>query len=169
MTDALPGTPADGRPQASTTPAVAPILRRALVYGGILAVGLAVVGSIVGYLVAGIPGLTSALIAAVLTVVFFGLTAATVLIASHVAKGQMFSTVFFGIVLGGWLAKLLVFFVAVLFVSRQEFIDPYVFFITIVVAVIGSLVVDVLAFRNARVPYVSDVDLPGPQAPDSNP
>jgi len=103
----------------------------------------------------------------VMTVVFFGLTAATVLVASHVAKGQMFSTVFFGIVLGGWLAKLLVFFVAVLFVSRQEFIDPYVFFITIVIAVIGSLVVDVLAFRNARVPYVSDVDLPGRQGPDS--
>ena len=61
------------------------------------------------------------------------------------------------------------FFVAVLFVSRQEFIDPYVFFITIVIAVIGSLVVDVLAFRNARVPYVSDVDLPVPERPDSTP
>lgn len=169
MTDATPETPAHDEHPAPATPAVAPILKLALLYGAILAVGLAIVGSIVGYLVAGIPGLTSALIAALMTVVFFGLTAATVLIASYVAKGQMFSTVFFGIVLGGWLAKLLVFFVAVLFVSRQSYIDPYVFFITIVVAVIGSLVVDVLAFRNARVPYVSDVELPGGQGPDSTP
>ena len=161
--------PVEQRRPESASPAVAPILRRALAYGGILAAGLAVVGAVVGYLVAGVPGLTSALIAAVLTVVFFGLTAATVLLASYVAKGQMFSTVFFAIVLGGWLAKLLVFFVAVLFVSRQPYIDPYVFFITIVVAVVGSLVADVLAFRNARVPYVSDVDLPGENRPSSTP
>ena len=34
------------------------------------------------------------------------------------------------------------------------------FFGSVIVAVLGSLVVDVLAFQRSRVPYVSDIDLP---------
>ncbi|PJJ61589.1 hypothetical protein [Compostimonas suwonensis] len=138
-----------------------PILKRALLYGAILTAALAIVGSIVGFLVAGVPGLVSALIGALMTVVFFGLTAATILLATRVSKGQIISTGFFAIVLGGWLVKLLIFLGIVVILGRTSFIDPMVFFVSIVVAVIGSLVVDVLAFVRARVPYVSDVSLPG--------
>lgn len=145
----------------ATSSTAAPILRRALLYGAILAVGIAVVGGLVGFVVGGLEGLLSALIAAALTVVYFGLTAATILLAVKVSHGSLFSTLFFGIVLGGWLAKLLIFLVLVIVLSRQEFIEPYVFFVTIVIGVVGSLAADVLAFQRARVPYVSDVTLPG--------
>jgi hypothetical protein len=163
MTDAssVPGRPAPesgGRHPMSTA---APILQRALLYDAVLAVGIAVVGGAVGWLVAGMPGLVSALLAAGLTVVYFGLTAATILLAVRVSRGALFSTVFFGIVLGGWLVKLLVFLVLVVVLSRASFIEPYVFFVTIVVGVIGSLTADVIAFQRSRVPYVSDVELPG--------
>ena len=58
----------------------ATILARALVYGGILAVAIAVVGSVVGYIAAGGPGLVSALIGAGLTAILMGLTALSILL-----------------------------------------------------------------------------------------
>lgn len=150
-------TDAHARTDATAPSPAAPLLKRALLYTAIFAAALAGVGALVGFLVGGSEGLASALIAAVMTVVFFGLTAITVLVAGQVARGQMFSSAFFAIVLGGWLLKFLIFFALVVVLSRQTFIDPYVFFVTIVVAVLGSLVIDVLAFTRSRLPYTDSV------------
>jgi hypothetical protein len=139
--------------------AAAPLLKRALVYGSILAAGIAVLGSLIGFLVDGVPGLLGALVGAAMTALFLGLTAATILLASRVSKGELFSTAFFGIVMGGWLLKLLVFLGIVLLLANQDFLNPLVMFVTIVVAVLGSLAVDVLAFVRTRTPI--DVALPG--------
>ena len=139
----------------------ATILARALVYGGILTVAIAIVGSIVGYLVAGTPGLVSALIGAGLTALFMGFTALSILLAARVTKGEASSTLFFGIVLGVWLLKFVVFIVILVLLRDQPFIEPLVMFFAILAAVIGSLVVDVVAYVGARVPYVGDVQLPG--------
>lgn len=139
----------------------ATILARALVYGVILTVAIAVVGSIVGFLVAGGPGLVSALIGAGLTALFMVLTAGSIVLAAKVTKNEPSSTLFFGIVLGSWLLKF-VLFIAILVVLRgQPFLEPLVFFFSILAAVIGSLVVDVIAFLGSRTPYVGDVPLPG--------
>ncbi len=139
----------------------ATILARALVYGGILTVAIAVVGSIAGYLVAGVPGLLSALIGAGLTALFMGFTALSILLAARVTKGEASSTLFFGIVLGVWLLKFVVFIIILVLLRNQPFIEPLVMFFSILAAVIGSLVVDVVAYVGARVPYVGDVTLPG--------
>ena len=139
----------------------ATILARALVYGGILTVAIAVVGSIIGYLVAGGAGLVSALIGAGLTALFMGFTALSILLAARVTKGEASSTLFFGIVLGVWLLKFIVFIVILVLLRDQPFIEPLVMFFAILAAVIGSLVVDVVAFLRSRVPYVGDIPLPG--------
>ena len=139
----------------------ATILARALVYGGILTVAIALIGSVVGYLVAGGPGLVSALIGAGLTALFMGFTALSILLAARVTKGEASSTLFFGIVLGVWLLKFVVFIVILVLLRDQPFIEPLVMFFAILAAVIGSLVVDVIAYVGARVPYVGDVALPG--------
>ena len=139
----------------------ATILARALVYGGILTVGVAVVGSVVGYVVAGVPGLVSALIGAGLTALFMGFTALSIVLAARVTKGEASSTLFFGIVLGVWLLKFIVFIVILVLLRDQPFIEPLVMFFSILAAVIGSLVVDVVAYLGARVPYVGDIPLPG--------
>jgi hypothetical protein len=139
----------------------ATILARALVYGGILTVAIAVVGSIVGYLVADGPGLVSALIGAGLTALFMGFTALSIVLAARVTKGEASSTLFFGIVLGVWLLKFVVFIVILVLLRDQPFIQPLVMLVAIVAAVIGSLVVDVIAYVGARVPYVGDIALPG--------
>ncbi|MEP6842744.1 MAG: hypothetical protein ABJA11_04435 [Pseudolysinimonas sp.] len=140
---------------------VTPILTRALRYGGILALAVAVVAGSIGLLVAGVPGLLGGLFGAVLAAVFLGLTAGSMLFAGWVAKGDTTGPTFFGIVLGVWFLKLLVFVVAAILLGRLEWVDPYVFFFSVIAAVIGSLVADIVAFLRARVPYVSDVVLPG--------
>lgn len=141
----------------------ATILARALVYGVILTVAIAIVGSTVGFLVAGVPGLVSGLIGAGLTALFMVLTAGSIVLAAKATKNEPSSTLFFGIVLGSWLLKFVLFIAILLLLRGQPFLEPLVFFFSILAAVIGSLVVDVIAFVGARVPY-ADVPLPGDEA-----
>ncbi|HEX3680640.1 MAG TPA: hypothetical protein VHU90_13040 [Galbitalea sp.] len=142
-----------------------PILVRALRWGGVMTVAVAVVGAVIGYLVAGFPGLYGALIGAVLAAVFMGLTAVSILVASRVASGPEAIVVYFGIIMGVWFIKLVVFVILALWLHGQSWLDPGVFGFTVIAAVLGSLVVDVLSFRATRSTYV-DVHLPG-QAEDS--
>jgi len=137
-----------------------PILTRALRYGGILTLAIAVVGSIIGWLVAGQAGLVSALIGAGITAIFMAFTAVSIMIASKVARTEESVMLFFGIILGSWLLKFVVFIFLMVILREQPFIDPIIMFVSILAAVIGSLVVDVLAYVRSRVPYV-DVELPG--------
>lgn len=140
---------------------VTPILTRALLYGGIVAAGVAVIGGIIGWLVAGVPGLVGALVGAALAAVYLGLTAISMLVAGKVTHGDGTSPLFFGVVLGVWLLKLVVFVVVAIWLRGQSWMDPSVFFGAVIVAVIGSLIADIVAYQRARVPYVSDVRLPG--------
>jgi hypothetical protein len=67
--------------------------------------------------------------------------------------------VFYGVVLGSSVVKLVVFFVFMYWLRGQPWFDAWVFFFTVIVAVLGSLVIDGLAFVRAR-PAI-DVPLPG--------
>jgi len=144
------------------------ILGRAIAYGAILTVSIAVVGSIVGYLVAGNSGMISALIGAGLTALFMGLTAGSIVIASRASGGDSASTIFFAVVLGAWLMKFVVFIAILVVLRSQPFLEPVVFFFAMLAAVLGSLVVDVLAFVRARESYVPGVQLPGEDTSTSN-
>lgn len=138
----------------------ASILARALVYGVILTLGIAIVGSIIGWLVAGGAGLVSALIGAGLTALFMGFTAGSIILAAKATKSDPSSVLFFAIVLGSWLLKFVVFISILLLLRSAEFVQPLVMFFSILAAVIGSLTVDVIAFVRSREPYVN-VALPG--------
>ena len=121
---------------------------------------VAVVGAVIGYLVAGSPGVYGALVGAVLAAVFMGLTAASILVATRVAYGPEALVVYFGIIMGVWFIKLVVFVILAIWLRGQSWLDPGVFGFTVIAAVLGSLVVDVLSFRTTRATYV-DVRLPG--------
>ena len=140
---------------------VAPILTRALLYGGAVAVVVGVAGGIIGWLVAGTPGLLGAVVGTGLAAVFLGLTAASMLLAGRATRGDSTSPVFFAIVLGAVGLKLVLFLVLALWLRGQTWMDLGVFAFTAIAAVIGSLIGDAVAFARARVPYVSDVRLPG--------
>lgn len=138
----------------------APVLRRALVYGAIVSFAIAVIGSIAGALVAELPGMLSALIGAGMGFVFLGLTAASILLADRVTGSDLLSPAYFGIVIGSWIVKFVVFLVLVFSLRDAAFVEPTVLFITLVAAVVGGLVTDMVAVTRSRVPYVSDVRLP---------
>lgn len=137
-----------------------PVLRRILVYGGFLALGIAVVGAILGGIFAGSIGVLSALIGTAMAVVFMGITAGSILLANRFAGTESAVGAFFGIVMGGWLLKFIVFLVLVFLLRDQPWIAPLVLFLSIIAGVIGSLVVDAVVVLKSRMTYVSDVTLP---------
>jgi hypothetical protein len=142
------------------TPTSNPVLRRALLWGAVLAAVIAVVGGIIGFVVAGSEGLVSALLGTLIAVVFMGITAGSILLANRFAGSDVFVGAFFGIVLGGWLLKFILFIVLVVMLRDADWLDPVVLFVSIVAGVIGSLVVDVLVVARSRLPYASDAKLP---------
>ncbi len=146
---------------ARIVPSSEPVLRNVLKWGGFLAIGIAVVGAVVGYLFAGWIGVTSALIGTAMAVVFLGITAASILLANRFFGSDIYVPVFFGIVLGGWLLKFVLFIILAFALKGQPWINPAVMFLTLIAGVLGSLVVDVLVVFRSRMPYASDVTLPG--------
>jgi len=137
-----------------------PILRTVLVWSATVTAILAVIGAVVGYLVAGTSGLWSALAGVLVAAVFLGITAASILIANRWYGNDLYVPVFFGIVMGGWILKFVVF-IAILFILRgQPWIQPTVFFVALVASVLASLAIDVVVMMRMRVPHVSDVQLP---------
>lgn len=141
-------------------PTSIPILRRTLVYGGILALVIAVVGASAGGVLAGGAGVVSALIGTAMAVAFMGITAASIMLANRFAGTEAAVGAFFAIVLGGWLVKFVVFLVLVVLLKGQPWIQPVVFFLSIIAGVVGSLVVDAVVVMKSRMAYVSDVALP---------
>src|SRR5690606_3392136 len=129
------------------------ILTRAIRYGLVLTAIMLVIGGLIGWFVDGVPGLVSAVVGAGLTALFMLFTAVSILIAARVTREEPSSILFFGIVLGGWFLKFIVFIVILLVLRGQPWLSPLVLFFAILAAVIGSLVVDVLAFVRAREPY----------------
>lgn len=140
---------------------VAPLMTRALRYGAIVAVAVAVVAGTIGWLTSGLPGLLGGLSGAALSAVFLGLTAVSILIAGRVTRGDAGNPAFFGIVLGVWVLKLVAFVVAAIFMRAWDAVDPVVFFWAVIAAVIGTLIGDIVALARTRIPYASDVVLPG--------
>lgn len=142
------------------TPTSNPIMKKALLWSALVAVAIAVIGATVGGLVAGVPGIAGALLGAALALVFMGITAASILLGNRFAQGEQFVGIFFGIVLGGWLLKLVLFIAVVAILRGQEWFDSVVLFICLVAGVLGSLTVDVIVAARSRMPYVSDAKVP---------
>src|SRR5690554_3806780 len=135
---------------------VVPVMKKVLLYGALLAAAIAVVGSVIGFLVAGGSGVASALVGTALAVVFLAITALSILLASRYSI-----TVFFGIVMGAWLLKFVLFLVIVFLLKDLPWVHTVVLFLSIVAGVVGTLVVDVVVIARSRMPYVSDITLPG--------
>ena len=148
-------SPAPRRPLSST-----PVLRTALVWGGIVTAVLLVLGAVVGFLVGGGGGLGSALSGVAVSAIFLAVTAISILVANRWFGDPLYVPIFFGIVLGGWLLKLILFIVAIVVLRGQGWVDPVVFYVALVVSVIASLAVDVVVLLRLRIPSVSDVTLP---------
>lgn len=138
-----------------------PLLRTILVWSAIVTAVLIALGGLIGFLVAGPTGLWSALTGVLLAAVFLGITAASILVANRWYGQDLYVPIFFGIVLGGWMLKLVVFIVVLLVVREQPWIVPVVFFLALVASIMASLAIDVIVMLRMRMPNVSDAVLPG--------
>lgn len=127
------------------------LFQRVLTLGSLLTGAIAVVGGLAGFMVAGLAGLVSALIGAALTLVFMSLTALSVWFGSKLPLGG-----FFGMVLGGWLIKIVGFAFAIAALKGADFINGPVLFFTLVAAILGTLAVDSVAALKARIPVIGD-------------
>lgn len=140
----------------------APIIRRALRYGIILTVALLVGGGVIGFLVGGGLGLVSALVGAGVAAVFMGLTTVSFLVAGRLGRLPEGIAVYYGIILGTFVLKFIIFIVLIIWLRGQHWLNPTVFGFTVIAAVLGTLIVDILALQRGRVTYV-DVALPTDQ------
>lgn len=138
-----------------------PVLRRVLIVGGVVTAGIAVILGVIGFFVAAGSGLSSALLGVVLGAMFLAITAASILIANRWNGDPIYPTLFYAIVLGGWLVKFVVFIVVLMLVRGAPWLHEPMFFVGIIVSVIATLVVDVIVMKSMRIPYVSDIELPG--------
>lgn len=132
---------------------LATVLRRALVLGASVGFAIGLVTGLVGLAIAGLPGLASGLVGAVLTILFLGITALGVLVSGRLTRsGGMGAYV---VLMLAWFAKLVVFIVVLLVLRTQAWVVPGVLLAGIVATVIASLVIDAIVVGRARIP-VSD-------------
>lgn len=110
---------------------------------------IASLGSLAGYFVEGMNGVVSALIGAGLAFAFGALTVVSMIIGRKLSLAG-----FFGVVMGGWLFKLIGFALLARSLQGAEFINGPVLFLTLVAAILGSLVIDSIAVLSARIPVV---------------
>lgn len=154
-------TDSPSAPAPAQTPAKKDVFTRILIGGAVLALAIAVVGGIVGFAVDGGRGLLSAVIGSAMALVFLGLTAGSILFANRFQSSPIYPTLFFSVVLGAWLLKFVVFLAVAMVLKEQQWINLVVLFVTVIVGVVGTLVMDMIVITRARVGYVSDAQLPG--------
>ena len=140
---------------------VTQIAKRALLAGVVVTSIIAIVAATAGALISDLAGMLGAFVGAALGFALLGLTPLSIMWGFKLGKGDVLSPGFFSAVLGTWLLKFVVFLAAVFWLGDQEWLDRTVLFVTIVASVIATLVTDLVVVAKSRMPYVSDVTLPG--------
>ena len=125
------------------------LFKRVLGQTALLAGLIASLGSLAGYFAEGMNGVVSALIGSALAFVFGALTVISMMVGRKLSLAG-----FFGVVMGGWLVKLIGFALLARSLQGAEFINGPVLFLTLVAAILGSLVIDSIAVLSARIPVV---------------
>lgn len=125
------------------------LFKKVLAQTALLTGLIASLGSLAGFFVEGQNGVISALIGSALAFVFGALTVISMLVGRKLSLAG-----FFGVVMGGWLVKLIGFALLARALQGAEFINGPVLFLTLVAAILGSLVIDSIAVLSARIPVV---------------
>ncbi|WGD36616.1 hypothetical protein [Lysinibacter sp. HNR] len=156
-----PGKQKEPNEGASTvergTPSSQPVLKKALIVGGIVAVVVITVMSLIGVGVDGGRGALSGGLGAASAFVFMGITVLSIFVSNFFVKSDLYVVWFFISVLGSWIVKFGLFIVAVLLLRDQPWLNPKLFFVSLLVGVVCSLVLDVIIVTKSRLPYVGDL------------
>jgi len=131
------------------------ILTDVLRYTGFLAIAIALVGGGLGFVFASTDGLISALIGTGLAIVFASVTALSIIGAMRYDIAA-----FFGIVMGSWLLKILIFIVILALLREAAFVQPLVLFFTVIAGAVGTMLIDIIVVYRSRLGYAGDAVLP---------
>lgn len=129
-------------------------IRSSLILGALVTTVIGIAGGLIGYAVDSWTGVISALVGAAIAFVFMGVTAASILLGQKFSGGTIASGAFFGTVLGAWLLKFALFLVALYFIKNTTEINTVIALSSVIAAVIGALISDVVAVSRARIPVV---------------
>ncbi len=140
--DDAAATPA---PQADTA-----AYRRAAMWSLIALAAIAVVGSVVGYLIDGTTGLWSALAASGIAAIFSLTTSVAAWFGS--TRGPM---VFVGVVAVTWLFKMIVVIVAMVVAQNNESVNRPLFGAVVLTGALTALAIEITTVLKARIPYVT--------------
>lgn len=166
------------------TNAMLSMIRRVLWRMLLTTAAIAALGALIGYLIAGLAGVWGSLLAAGIGLFFTGTT--VLLIYLVVGRGPELLQL---VLLGGWILKMAVVFVLLLWLRQLDFYHRGVFVGAIVVLAMALLIVELVTVLNARIPAVdpglrpdahsdidsdiepeADADEPGgAERPDQNP
>ena len=112
-------------------------------------VGLVVVGSGVGWLVAGVPGLWAGLLGGAVSLLVAGTTVATMLLTAGSDLARVGA-----VALAAWVVKAAILIGAFVALRGSDLVDRPLFSLVVVAGVLGSLALDYRAVARGRVPYV---------------
>ena len=122
---------------------------------------IGMVAAVIGARLGELAGMLGALVGAGVGFALLGLTPVSIMWGFKLGKGDVLSPGFFSAVLGTWLVKFVVFLAAVFWLGDQTWLDSTILFVTIVASVLAGLITDLVVVAKSRMPYVSDIDLPG--------
>ncbi|WP_298459396.1 hypothetical protein [uncultured Cellulomonas sp.] len=140
-------------PPDATAPAPDPVhavFRTALRDMLVLLALLTVLGVGIGYAIAGTAGVWGALIGVGLALLFSGTTVVSMLVTSRAPATTMAA-----VVMGSWLAKVVVLIAVLALIRGEDFYHRGVLAAVLFAGVIGSALLDLRAVRVGRVPYVT--------------
>ena len=152
------GTPAEVSEGEYQMPTSQPLLLKAVKWGVISAVLLVIVFAAIGWFVSGETGVVGGAIGAAIAGIFITLTAGSIAFANRFSKSPLFLQIFFSIVMGAWLVKIVLFFVAAMLLKDQAWLNSTLMFIGIIVGVIVSLTVNAIVFARGRIPIANYQD-----------
>ena len=127
------------------------LYKKAVAYGSVLAIAIAVSGSLVSVFSVGLPGVFAALIGAAISTSFSLMTIGSVWLGSKLPLNG-----FYALVLGGWLIKVVLFGVVLAILQGAQNFNGPVFFFAIVAGVLGGLAIDSWLVLKARIPTVDN-------------
>ena len=131
------------------------LIRTMLLRLMLVSVAITVLAVGIGYLVAGMPGVWAALIGAAISLVFNGAT----VLSMYLVAGRSPELLQI-VLLGGWLVKMALLVIVLVWLREQTFYHKGVFVATLVVVVVAALMVEVVTVLRARIPYVEPTPSP---------
>lgn len=125
------------------------LFKKAIQLGGLLALLIAAIGSLVSIFTVGLPGVYASLAGAAISSAFSIMTIASVVVGARLPLNG-----FYALVLGGWLLKVVLFGVVLAVLQGAQNFSGPVFFFAIVAGVLGGLAIDSWLVLKSRIPTV---------------